>query len=196
MGFQPFDTRMYQFDRESNIRILYDCMLERENIAHYHNEKGFLDVTIKQLVETKKMNLSKSQIETSLKKLIEYNIIGIHKKGNFYDKTPTIYKFIEIIERQIGQRNRTEKSDGEKKNKPKKINALSRCKILQIGRRNRTEKSDTYNRLNLIDLSLKEKGIEKELTFMERYELFNKKHHDTDLCYFDAMNEMEKSKKD
>jgi len=208
MAFQPYDNRMYKFKRNSNMRIIYDCMLEIENIEHINKkyQVGFFSTTINQLVI--KSELSISQVRTGIKKLIENSIIKEMQKGQLIHKTPSIFYLTEIINRTIhNTNNNTDKSHSKKILKFNKIKALKVCINKEVAQRDNIVNDTVHSTLikeglkeGLKDYSLKEKGIEKVnendvkniLTFRQELELFSSGKNQNDECYFNAMNELEK----
>jgi len=149
MGFQPFDTRMYKYNMRDNIRFLYSAMLEIENIEHMSKKYavGYFPTTIRQLV--KKSGLTKSQVETNIKKLLDNNIIKRTNSGKLIDSSPSIFYFTEIVNR-------------------------TTIKTI-IKTRNRTLIKDYLK--DFKKTILKDKGIEKEkknvLSFQQEQDLFN-----------------------
>jgi hypothetical protein len=204
MGFQPYDNRMQQFKIRDNITILYMTMLRLENLEHMTKryEVGFFPSTHEQLVIASE--LSKSQVETNLKKLIKNDIIKVLKKGRMVDNTPTIYYLTEIVNRTVSKtKSKITKQVRKQLEKLKHINALSEVDIIKIRQANKTV-SKTVSKILIKDYvkkrfkrpSIKEKGIEKEnnvLTFAEELELFGKgSKFKADECYFDEKEDIYK----
>jgi len=184
MGFQPFDTRMYKYNMRDNIRFLYSAMLEIENIEHMSKKYavGYFPTTIRQLV--KKSGLTKSQVETNIKKLLDNNIIKRTNSGKLIDSSPSIFYFTEIVNRTtiktiIKTRNRTMKKLA-KLNKINTLNVIQLLKVRQCSKTGIKTRNRTLIKDYLKDFKktiLKDKGIEKEkknvLSFQQEQDLFN-----------------------
>jgi hypothetical protein len=205
MGFQPYDNKMFNYGIKENITYLYLTMLKIENLEHMYkkHQVGYFPSTHEQLM--KASGLTKSQVETNLKKLIANDIIKVLKKGKMINNTPTIYCLTEIVNRTVRKTvSKTNKSDRKKLEKLKHINALSEVDKMKVRQANKTvDKTvsktlikDYVKRLSKRPL-LKDKGIEKELhkvlSFQQELELVgNGNKFKKDECYFDDSEDIYK----